>query len=81
MRAIGYTGPGRDGDALGMMDFALSADDLTAYAAGTVTEPASVAMLRFVVWLLVAPHGALGALLTTGTGSTFERLADAPRLA
>ncbi len=49
------------------MDFALSADDLTAYAAGTVTEPASVAMLRFVVWLLVAPHGALGALLTTGT--------------
>lgn len=66
LRAVGYGGEGRGGLVSSMMDFELDPADLAAYAS---SEPPSVAMLRFIVWLLVAPCASLANLLTTGKPS------------
>ena len=66
LRTIGYTGPGREGGgADATFSLELSESDFSAYSAHEV-EPPSVAMVRFVCWLLVAPQASLAALSQFG---------------
>lgn len=79
LREIGICHVGRDDlSAASAVDpFEMSADDLAAYEDTQSVEPASVAMLRFVCWLLVAPSASLAQLSTAGGGraasGSFER--------
>ena len=67
LHAIGLNGhSGRRAPLETMTPFAFSAEELTQYADPAGLEPPSVAMLRFVVWLLVAPSDHLADLLTAG---------------
>ena len=74
LQAIGYDGPGRTGSITAMASFDLSAQDYETLRSPNAKEPPSVAMLRFMAWLLVAPRARLTALVTTG--SPVESMAE-----
>jgi hypothetical protein len=63
--AVGIHGPGRDGESTALPTFSLSVDDMRACTSHQL-EPQSVALLRFVIWLLVAAKPSLSNLLTLG---------------
>ena len=79
LKSVGVCHVGRDNPAAAnaIEPFVLSADDLSAYESVGAVEPASVAMLRLVCWLLVAPSTSLARLSTIGggqaAGGSFDR--------